>query len=73
MTQEELFQTLKKYGLVPVIAIEAVDSALPLADALSEGGLPVAEITFRTVAGGEVIARRDNCRRAMDVVRKVRG
>jgi 2-dehydro-3-deoxyphosphogluconate aldolase/(4S)-4-hydroxy-2-oxoglutarate aldolase len=57
MTQEELFQTLKKYGVVPVIAIEAVDSALPLADALSEGGLPVAEITFRTTAGGEVIAR----------------
>jgi 2-dehydro-3-deoxyphosphogluconate aldolase/(4S)-4-hydroxy-2-oxoglutarate aldolase len=57
MTQEELFQTLKKYGVVPVIAIEAVESALPLADALAEGGLPVAEITFRTAAAGEVIAR----------------
>jgi 2-dehydro-3-deoxyphosphogluconate aldolase/(4S)-4-hydroxy-2-oxoglutarate aldolase len=43
--------------VVPVIAIESVDSALPLADALAEGGLPVAEITFRTAAGGEVIAR----------------
>jgi 2-dehydro-3-deoxyphosphogluconate aldolase/(4S)-4-hydroxy-2-oxoglutarate aldolase len=57
MTQEELIKSLKGYGVVPVIAIEAVDSALPLADALAEGGLPVAEITFRTAAGGEVIAR----------------
>jgi len=57
MTQEELFQTLSKYGVVPVIAIESVEAALPLADALAEGGLPVAEITFRTAAGGEVIAR----------------
>jgi 2-dehydro-3-deoxyphosphogluconate aldolase/(4S)-4-hydroxy-2-oxoglutarate aldolase len=57
MTQEELMKSLKGYGVVPVIAIEAVDSALPLADALAEGGLPVAEITFRTAAGGEVIAR----------------
>jgi len=57
MTQEELLQTMKKYGVVPVIAIESAEAALPLADALAEGGLPVAEITFRTAAGGEVIAR----------------
>jgi 2-dehydro-3-deoxyphosphogluconate aldolase/(4S)-4-hydroxy-2-oxoglutarate aldolase len=57
MTQEELMKSLKGYGVVPVIAIEAVESALPLADAMAEGGLPVAEITFRTAAGGEVIAR----------------
>jgi len=57
MTHEELLQTMKKYGVVPVIAIESVDAALPLADALAEGGLPMAEITFRTKAGGEVIAR----------------
>ena len=43
--------------MVPVIAIEAVEAALPLADALLEGGLPVAEITFRTPAAAEVIAR----------------
>jgi 2-dehydro-3-deoxyphosphogluconate aldolase/(4S)-4-hydroxy-2-oxoglutarate aldolase len=57
MTQEELQKSLKSYGVVPVIAIESVEAALPLADALAEGGLPVAEITFRTAAGGEVIAR----------------
>ena len=57
MTNEELLQKVKSYGVVPVIAIESAEAALPLADALSEGGLPVAEITFRTAAAGEVIAR----------------
>lgn len=44
-------------GVVPVVAIESVESALPFADALIEGGLPVAEITFRTAAAPEVIAK----------------
>lgn len=57
MRQQELLEKLKSYGVVPVIAIESLEAALPLADALAEGGLPVAEITFRTQAGGEVIAR----------------
>jgi 2-dehydro-3-deoxyphosphogluconate aldolase/(4S)-4-hydroxy-2-oxoglutarate aldolase len=57
MTNEELTQTMKRFGVVPVIAIDEVESALPLADALSEGGLPVAEITFRTAAAAKVIAR----------------
>jgi len=42
-------------GVVPVIAIDSVSHALPLADALIEGGLPVVEITFRTAAAAEVI------------------
>ena len=48
---------LSKYGVVPVIAIESVESALPLADALIEAGLPVAEITFRTDAAADAISR----------------
>jgi len=43
--------------IVPVVAIESVDSAVPLADALAEGGLPVAEITFRTEAAAEVMEK----------------
>src|SRR6476620_979026 len=43
-------------GVVPVIAIERVDDAVPLADALLQGGLPVAEITFRTEAAADVLA-----------------
>jgi 2-dehydro-3-deoxyphosphogluconate aldolase/(4S)-4-hydroxy-2-oxoglutarate aldolase len=45
-----IFEQIERYGVVPVIAIDAVVDALPLADALLEGGLPVAEITFRTDA-----------------------
>lgn len=50
-----VFDTLSDYGVVPVIAIDDAKDALPLADALLEGGLPVAEITFRTQAARQVI------------------
>ena len=53
----ELYSKLEKYRVVPVIAIENIESALPLADALIEGGLPVAEITFRTEAATGVISK----------------
>lgn len=54
---EEIFSRIAKIGVVPVIAIESVEVAIPLADALIEGGLPVVEITFRTAAAAEVIAK----------------
>ncbi len=54
---EEIFSRIAQLGVVPVIAIESVDAAIPLADALIEGGLPVVEITFRTAAAAEVIRR----------------
>jgi 2-dehydro-3-deoxyphosphogluconate aldolase/(4S)-4-hydroxy-2-oxoglutarate aldolase len=57
MTANDVFGVLAKHGVIPVIAIDSVDAALPLADALLEGGLPVAEITFRTAAAAEVIAK----------------
>ncbi len=44
-------------GLVPVIAIDDAADAVPLCKALSDGGLPVAEITFRTAAAEESIRR----------------
>ncbi len=44
-------------GLVPVIAINDAEDAVPLCRALAEGGLPVAEITFRTAAAEESIRR----------------
>jgi 2-dehydro-3-deoxyphosphogluconate aldolase / (4S)-4-hydroxy-2-oxoglutarate aldolase len=52
----DIFNSLASYGIVPVIAIDDARAALPLVDALLEGGLPVAEITFRTAAAREVIA-----------------
>ena len=45
-----VFTTLGQHRLVPVIALDNVQQALPLADALVTGGLPVAEVTFRTDA-----------------------
>ncbi|SDR13838.1 2-keto-3-deoxy-phosphogluconate aldolase [Rhizobiales bacterium GAS113] len=51
------FDTITSLGVVPVIAIERAADAIPLADALLEGGLPVAEITFRTPAAAEVMAK----------------
>ncbi len=48
---------LRSLGVIPVIALEDEAHALPLADALTAGGLPVAEITFRTAAAAGAIAR----------------
>ncbi len=44
-------------GVVPVVAIESVESAVPFADALIAGGLPVAEVTFRTEAAADVMVK----------------
>ncbi len=48
---------LKRLRLVPVIVIDSADRALGLADALAGGGLPCAEITFRTPAAVEALRR----------------
>ena len=52
----EIFKQIADFGVVPVIAIESAEQALPLADALIAGGLPLAEITFRTDAAADVIS-----------------
>lgn len=52
-----LMETIHNIGIIPVIAIEDPDKAVPLAEALLEGGLPAAEITFRTAAAEEAIHR----------------
>jgi len=48
MTAKEVMQLSP---IVPVIAIERVEDALPLAKALLEGGISIMEITLRTEAG----------------------
>lgn len=55
MSVSEIQTRIEALGVVPVIAIERVEQALPLADALLAGGLPIIEITFRTAAAGAVI------------------
>ncbi len=56
MTNQHVLETIAKYRVIPVVAIESVEAALPLADALLAGGLPVIEVTFRTAAAADVIA-----------------
>jgi 2-dehydro-3-deoxyphosphogluconate aldolase / (4S)-4-hydroxy-2-oxoglutarate aldolase len=51
-----IFDQISRFAVVPVIALDDAAAALPLADALLEGGLPVAEITFRTEAARDTIA-----------------
>jgi 2-dehydro-3-deoxyphosphogluconate aldolase/(4S)-4-hydroxy-2-oxoglutarate aldolase len=57
MSQTSVLDQVARHGIVPVIAIDSVAAALPLADALVQGGLPVVEITFRTAAAAEVIRK----------------
>lgn len=52
--------TLKQIGstgIVPVVVLNKADDAEPLAQALVKGGLPCAEVTFRTDAAEESIRR----------------
>lgn len=53
---KERFQDVLKLRVIPVVAIHDAKNAGPLADALIEGGLPSAEITFRTEAALEAIS-----------------
>ena len=46
MNSDQILAALAKFRIVPVIAIESAKDAVPLADALLAGGLPVAEITL---------------------------
>ncbi|MFH2075912.1 MAG: bifunctional 4-hydroxy-2-oxoglutarate aldolase/2-dehydro-3-deoxy-phosphogluconate aldolase [Pseudomonadota bacterium] len=52
---DEILKKVEGYGIVPVVRIEKAADAIPLGKALLAGGLPLAEITFRTAAAEEVI------------------
>ncbi|ELR64851.1 4-Hydroxy-2-oxoglutarate aldolase [Photobacterium marinum] len=54
---QTLLEKLKKFKVVPVIQIDDVEQAVPLAKTLVENGLPVAEVTFRTEAAEEAIRK----------------
>ena len=49
--EEQFYQC----AVVPVVVLDDAKDALPLAKALVEGGLPCAEVTFRTEAAEESI------------------
>ena len=52
---KEIAEKFQKIGVVPVVVLEDTKDAVPLAKALVEGGLPCAEVTFRTEAAEESI------------------
>lgn len=52
---DDVVGRIAEIGIVPVIKLESAKSAVALARALAAGGIPVAEVTFRTDAAGEAI------------------
>lgn len=55
----EMMKKLQKLGIVPVVVLNDAKDALPLAERLVNGGLPCAEVTFRTAAAEESIRQMD--------------
>ena len=53
----KMIERARQIGIIPVVSIPKLEHALPLAEALLEGGCGCAEITFRTAAAAEAIAR----------------
>ena len=53
----DMIKKISSLGIVPVIKLTDANNAVPLCRALANGGLPVAEITFRTAAAEESIRR----------------
>ena len=52
----DILRIIGNTGIIPVIKITEIDTALPLARALCDGGLQTAEITFRTECAKEAIS-----------------
>lgn len=52
---ESIFEEIRELGIVPVVVLDDAKDAEPLGKALCEGGLPCAEVTFRTDAAEESI------------------
>lgn len=56
MTQQEIIEKIGQMKIVPVVVLNSVEETLPKMQALIDGGLPCAEITFRTPCAAEAIA-----------------
>ena len=50
-----VIEQIEKIGIVPVVKISDATKAYGLAEALCNGGLPCAEVTFRTEAAADAI------------------
>ncbi len=56
MTQQQIIEKIGQMKIVPVVVLNSVEETLPKMQALIDGGLPCAEITFRTPCAAEAIA-----------------
>ena len=61
-----IFDQFHNFGIIPVLEIDHAENAIPLAEALLAGGLPIAEVTLRTGAAIESI--RSIARNVPDVL-----
>jgi 2-dehydro-3-deoxyphosphogluconate aldolase / (4S)-4-hydroxy-2-oxoglutarate aldolase len=55
VTENEVSNALLRRRIIPVVVIEELETARPLAEALHRGGLPVAEVTFRTDVAADAV------------------
>ena len=55
MYMDEFLKQIEALKIVPVVVLEDVKDAIPLGQALMNGGLPAAEVTFRTEAAADCI------------------
>lgn len=53
----DMNELLEKTGVVPVVVLEDAADAVPVAEALRDGGLPIIELTLRTAAAPDAIAK----------------
>ncbi|MBR2294106.1 MAG: bifunctional 4-hydroxy-2-oxoglutarate aldolase/2-dehydro-3-deoxy-phosphogluconate aldolase [Clostridia bacterium] len=61
-----LLNQIKQYKIVPVVVLKELDETIPTLKALCDGGLPVAEITFRTACAADAI--RLGCEKFPDML-----
>lgn len=55
MTNEQMLEKISQIKVVPVVVFNSIEEVLPKMTALVKGGLPCAEITFRTECAAEAI------------------
>jgi 2-dehydro-3-deoxyphosphogluconate aldolase/(4S)-4-hydroxy-2-oxoglutarate aldolase len=55
MRQDGFYEGVERIGVMPGVVLEKVEDAIPMGNALKQGGLSAAEVTFRTPAAADCI------------------
>jgi 2-dehydro-3-deoxyphosphogluconate aldolase/(4S)-4-hydroxy-2-oxoglutarate aldolase len=55
LNMSNMIKKLENYGIIPIVKIDQIGNAIPLAEALMKGNLPLIEITFRTAIAADAI------------------